>query len=730
MITEGVVYRTLLADSQQAKTPYTLESRECVETTVAKLLSMQTTKDRPGMLLGMIQAGKTKTFLGVIALAIDNGFSLFIVLTKGTRALSTQTHERLKETFASSIDDEHLQIFDIMSLRKLSGFELTIPIVLVVKKNKDNLLRLEKLLFETYPTLGRRKALIIDDEADYASVGFKRSKQETIELQRIMQQIDDLRQNLPDYSFLQVTATPYSLYLQPAEMRKPEDDTFKPIRPAFTELVPIHEAYIGGDFYFEEAKKEGSVASNLYHPIAPSELDVLHHEDRRRLKTGSVLSSGAIPGLRCAIANFIVGGILRRLQQEQAGEKKARYSFIIHTEAGKRAHSWQETVIETLVEKLKQAASDGSDEFRELISAAYADLSRSVSANHGYLPPLEQVLAEAKSYLAAIQVEKVNSENDVKELLDQSGQLALRNRLNIFIGGQILDRGLTIANLIGFYYGRRTNRFQQDTVLQHSRMYGARSLADLAVSRFYTTADLYGVMRTINDFDTGLRKAFREGGHEAGVVFIRKEGMRIVPCSPNKILVSSLTTLRSGTRLLPTGFQTGYKTHIAKQIDVLDRQIAGLITGPDQSSPVRISLEVAKKLIQQVSGTLESTDDTAFDWDVEAFLASMEYVSKMAANESERGTVMMLVRKDRNIGRRRQDGRVEDAPDSGSMGDEYRAIQTSVPTLMMFRQQGASSKGWRDCPFWWPVLYMPQKMGTVVFAADIYDQEAEVDTAE
>src|SRR2546430_11826954 len=50
-----------------------------------------------------------------------------------------------------------------------------------------------------------------------------------------------------------------------------------------------------------------------------------------------------------------------------------------------------------------------------------------------------------------------------------------------------LDRGVTLANLIGFYYGRRPQKFQQDTVLQHSRMYGYRR-DDLAVTRFYTSA--------------------------------------------------------------------------------------------------------------------------------------------------------------------------------------------------------------------------------------------------
>ena len=65
---------------------------------------------------------------------------------------------------------------------------------------------------------------------------------------------------------------------------------------------------------------------------------------------------------------------------------------------------------------------------------------------------------------------KINSENQISALLDRRGQLRLDNPFNIFIGGQILDRGLTIENFIGFFYGRAPNTFQQDTVLQHSRM--------------------------------------------------------------------------------------------------------------------------------------------------------------------------------------------------------------------------------------------------------------------
>jgi hypothetical protein len=48
---------------------------------------------QPGMLLGKVRSGKTKTFMGAIALAFDNGFDVCVVLTKGTKALAKQTYD-------------------------------------------------------------------------------------------------------------------------------------------------------------------------------------------------------------------------------------------------------------------------------------------------------------------------------------------------------------------------------------------------------------------------------------------------------------------------------------------------------------------------------------------------------------------------------------------------------------------------------------------------------------
>ncbi len=170
------------------------------------------------MLLGKIQSGKTKTFLGAVALAFDNGFDVAIILTKGTRALTKQTLERVRREFAAFTNQDQLQVFDIMTIPgTLTGYELSQKLIFVAKKQVDNMERLTKLFRETYPQLSEKRVLIIDDEADYASIGFKRSKEEGLEINRTSRQIENLRNVLSRSAFLQVTATPYSLYLQPED---------------------------------------------------------------------------------------------------------------------------------------------------------------------------------------------------------------------------------------------------------------------------------------------------------------------------------------------------------------------------------------------------------------------------------------------------------------------------------------------------------------------------------
>jgi hypothetical protein len=80
---------------KNANPSFSKETFRCAEETVSDLLKTATTSDHPGMLLGRVQSGKTRTFISLLALAFDNSFDIAIVLTKNSRALLEQTARRL-----------------------------------------------------------------------------------------------------------------------------------------------------------------------------------------------------------------------------------------------------------------------------------------------------------------------------------------------------------------------------------------------------------------------------------------------------------------------------------------------------------------------------------------------------------------------------------------------------------------------------------------------------------
>ena len=139
-------------------------------------------------------------------------------------------------------------------------------------------------------------------------------------------------------------------------------------------------------------------------------------------------------------------------------------------------------------------------------------------------------------------------------------------------------------------------------------------------------------MRQMEEFDSTLRAAIEAGGDKA-VQFIRKaQDGTIVPCSPNKILVSTTQTLRPQVhkRLLPIGFQSGFRTGangIAKAIERLDAKVEQLV-GFDADQPVLIPVATAHDLLRIMEPTLlfEDEDDALpFDWEAaHAALGALE----------------------------------------------------------------------------------------------------------
>ncbi len=96
-------------------------------------------------------------------------------------------------------------------------------------------------------------------------------------------------------------------------------------------MLPTHEEYVGGDYYFDKSTDEESPAYYFYREVPVEEREALKKEDRRRLKIENVLGEARAGVLRDAMLGFVVGGGIRRLQAKAARQRPEKYSFLFHT---------------------------------------------------------------------------------------------------------------------------------------------------------------------------------------------------------------------------------------------------------------------------------------------------------------------------------------------------------------------------------------------------------------
>lgn len=701
---------------------------DCIERVVNQLNGTTTTLGRPGMLLGKIQSGKTRGFLGVIAKAFDRGFDIAIVLTKGTKTLVKQTVQRIEGEFSDFIEEESVFLFDIMHMpQSMTKSERKRKMIIVAKKQNKNLERLLELFNSRYPELKERRVLLVDDEADMASVRFVKNQKKSGEKRddragnlaqgTIAQQMDDLRGSVQGMAFLQVTATPYALYLQPEEYVPTRDFVFYPKRPSFTELLPIHGGYVGGDQYFGDFGTDDP-CHYLHVKVPLEELDALRSKDGRQIRSDRYWTTKNIDALRRAFMTFLAAVVVRRWQQEDQGEKRRKYAMIMHNDTQRAAHEWQWETVEGMRSAFEDAEAIGDQRLRVLFDLAYSDLSASVAANKGRVPEAERAFKGVCELISEgeINVQRVNSDTDLAALLDaRTAELKLRTQANIFIGGSILDRGITVPNLISFYYGRNPKRMQADTVLQHSRMYGNRSRQDLAVTRFYTSDIVRERLETIHKLETVLREAFARGDDANGVVFIQKDSSGgVIPCAPNKVLASEVVSVKANDIYLPTAFDTrsgrAAFQATAKLTETLDELCLNR-----QGEIFKIEVEQALEIIGLARSALGQSSDPEFKW--EAMEGLVRYYAIRA------GSVGLVVERGRGLHRERSGDKSGLSILGGSeLRKLIRSTYRAEPTLVLLRQAGTKALGWSgDHEFWWPLLAIPSEVEPCVFSTEATD---------
>lgn len=693
---------------------YSTEQDECIITTVDKLSSAKFTENKPALLFGEIQSGKTRTFIGIIANSFDKGYDITIVLTKSTIALTEQTYNRLDKDFAELIDDSYLCIYNIMKLPlNIPGKVLNNKLIFVVKKQKHNLERLEQL-FEKYDRLNSKKVLIIDDEADYASIGFKKdkTKEDLISVNVIMTMLNNLRKKLPDFSYLQVTATPYCLYLQPNENHKVNSNIFYPNRPEITSVVPTHSKYIGGKYYFELSENEESPANNLFLEVGDKEIKYFNKKSARK----NDFDISELKIFKQSLVNYILASAIRCIQEEK-NERHYKSSCLIHIDKKISEMNWQYFITNEIIEKLKNSFNAGNFDFKHELENAYQDLSNSIKKTDYFLPSLSEIIEKSKNLLndEDYNIIVVNSENDVLNLLDRNGQLRLDTTLNIFIGGDVLDRGITIENMISFFYGRNPITFQQDTVLQHSRMYGARKIEDLAVTRLYTTARIYFAMKKMYEFDKELRDAFLRGENNDGVIFVPNDPKQnIQTCNPSKILITSTLTIKPLKRFLPIGFDIKPKSTSQESLEKISEILTKYNCQKGQNVNIDISLFHFFEIIFHCNSAFDYSKNSDYKWDVTSFLA-------IAKQTSLNDKVHCFVKWNRKVGKLKYNNtKFQDSPEDGNKDlPEAKNSALENPSLILLHQIGDKANNWSGhSEFFWPVLVTPKSTKTAIFATE------------
>lgn len=143
------------------------------------------------------------------------------------------------------------------------------------------------------------------------------------------------------------------------------------------------------------------------------------------------------------------------------------------------------------------------------------------------------------------------------------------------------------------------------------------------------------------------------------------------------------------------------------------------IFGPAEDGVQTISTTTAIDILRLIEPTLIMDKENGFDFDWDAAAATLEYLIRQAREPKNVGNVLVIVRKKRRLSRKITDGReaYSDSPYTTQReGVLARQEAIDIPMLMLFRQDGDESLGWRGTPFYWPVIWAQANTKTAVFS--------------
>lgn len=441
-------------------------------------------KVRKGLIMGNVQSGKTLNFIGLINKALDVGYHSIIVLGGHMIELRRQAQKRIDDGVINlsdlvesleSIDTKVHSLTDIendfnaVTLRGKMNLA-SAPGVYVIKKNVSIL---KSVLAEIKSSADKdvlsKPMLLIDDEADYASIN---TKFDADEYSATNKRIRELLEGFETATYVGYTATPFANVFIPFKQTLSgefDDDLFP---SDFMIRMPTPKNYQGQDFFFpEDGELDAGPCRRLDYRQLDAWLPLKHKKDHE--------VNGLMPQLTEAMHHFVLSIAVRYLR----GQTNAHNTMLVNVS---RFNDVQKDVASELLDSLNnlinECRSYGGLGTREALlqsprlKALHAAYQKDFAVANGQFS-FDQVLKVLHVEIVkhGIEVELVNGL--VKKRKGASGSLSYESHKElgywvIAVGGLKLSRGLTLEGLTTSFFAR--NAMAYDTLTQMCRWFGYR----------------------------------------------------------------------------------------------------------------------------------------------------------------------------------------------------------------------------------------------------------------
>ncbi|WP_249351246.1 Z1 domain-containing protein [Corallococcus exiguus] len=478
-----------------------------------RILARTTPTGRPefqcrGLVVGYVQSGKTANFTAVAARASDVGYRLIIVLSGIHDSLRNQTQRRIERELVD-VGVNWLALTgpetDFQEPEVANGFGATGTVLVVAKKIVPILERLNRWLGKLEGQLGDVPLLLIDDEADQASINTRGNRRDPSvdedeavadeSPSRTNELIRDLLRSCPRATYIAYTATPFAnILIDPGAFDNHVGEDLFP--KDFVVQLPRPDGYTGTEELFGVNAQHRNVLRVV------DDNDVKALKPKRRKKGEPLVAHGPLdlPQSLCdALLTFALAGAIRRLRGHQAEP----HTMLVHVSQVQKDQIRIGAAIEEQIRAWFNHDRAEPGVILGMLRSSLADLGQVT------LPAdVDVVLYEGHQNLARLQVVVLNSSTGEELEYDERPDRQL-----IVVGGNRLSRGLTLEGLTIAYFLRTTT--MADTLLQMARWYGFRSGYDDLI-RIWTTdgiaewfVELSLVEESLRDSITALNKAGR-----------------------------------------------------------------------------------------------------------------------------------------------------------------------------------------------------------------------------